>query len=278
MSTKRIIDAMVRRYGEDWFTYQPPESRPFIFSQNVSIPIFDPLPLSDTLSTRVCRQNVLVNDMAVIEYYSVRGLVVIPNPDWVGVRIGELNEYDLQGRIAWRPDIQGNSPFEIANSYGQTASGVPLNIIPKNNPLVPDLNQESYISALRTQEKPRILVMPGQDIGIKILFRNEGYGVPLPPLPSEVVGVGYYLVAEVRGYYVPIPEDYELRDRQDSMFSTNQSSGYGDPPVRLEDDPPALQIEGGLTLRPDLVQKLQEKANRGRRGRKGGRGGRGGRS
>ena len=73
---KDVISRLNARYGDDWFTFQPPGARPIRITENtglqLGIPIF------------MCRAATKTNEVLVMESYSLKLVGTVTNPYWAG--------------------------------------------------------------------------------------------------------------------------------------------------------------------------------------------------
>lgn len=187
--TPDIVKRLVERYGEDWFTYQPPNAEPFIRMENTEIR--SPDPITASLNSEICGYTPQDDEYLVVSLYGLKGIVASPNPDWLGLTPRALTPYDLQGRVFWSPRVQRNLLFPAASQTREEI--VYTNVVGASLPA-----SSPGLSLLKEYQRPHLLVLPGKRIVIQIDFRNPEGGMDPPPIEE----LPWYLLGELRGWCV----------------------------------------------------------------------------
>ncbi len=200
------IERLDEKYGEKWFTYQPPGALPFVITEVQPFEIPGVLFPFAYLKRNICNFTVNVNQHLILNYYALRLAIVKDNPNWFGLDYREGSPFDLLGRIWWQPVIQGQKPHVMF-------SITPDNVVYKNIP-IPNIvtpNTEG-LSLLQPYYKPRILVRPGETISLQINFGSPFAGMDPPP-PDFT----WMLVGEIRGYRLtdlPVSQIESSKDKR----------------------------------------------------------------
>jgi hypothetical protein len=199
--TKSLIARLNARYGDDWFTYQPPGARPIRVTENLGMP--------DAATSTYCPIKVKAAEVFVLTSYSLKLTVNVPNPNWVGEWVIALPEYSLQGRLRWQPVVNKQPLYEI---YSIVDGFVYI----WNPPAPQVLPKHDGFSLLKEYRHPRVLINPGQTAEIQVSYMDQNAGID----PIDNTEGVFNLIAEISGYFLTIPqgqkeiEIYEERVRE----------------------------------------------------------------
>jgi hypothetical protein len=201
MPDKSLFRRLEARYGDNWFTYQPPGARPIISVENFLRG--NTQANRENISTH-CNIQAAENEVLVIESYGINAWATVINPYWAGFAPVRLPEAYFQGAFRWSPRANAQPVEQIQTLLDNLKVGFLYN---HNPPLTNFVIEHEGFSLFKTYEKPRLFVNPGENF--ELLFAtidtDAGYDPPVAPLPTT-----YWFIGEVKGYRLTIPEGEHL--------------------------------------------------------------------